>query len=60
MPIFVVTTVDQTGSYVTTEVEAEHYFTDDEWVTFWVANRLDLPAPVTRFEHAAIVQIEEK
>jgi hypothetical protein len=58
--IFLVTLKESSGTHSTSTIEAANYFTDDEWVTFWSANQLDLPEPVVRLERAAIVAIEEK
>jgi hypothetical protein len=54
---FLVTITQPSGSKSTSQIEAEHYFTDDEWVTFWSANRLKLPEPVARFERRSIAEI---
>jgi hypothetical protein len=54
---YLVTITEPSGSRSTSEIEAEHYFTDDEWVTFWSADGLKLPDPVARFERAAITEI---
>jgi hypothetical protein len=54
---YLVTIKEPSGSRSTAEIEAEHYFTDDEWVTFWSTDRLKLPDPVARFERAAIAEI---
>jgi hypothetical protein len=55
---FLVTVKDDSGNLATSEIEAENYFTDGEWVTFWSPDRLHLPEPLVRFEKAAIVRIE--
>jgi hypothetical protein len=54
---FLVTLKEPSGSRSTSEIEAEHYFTDDAWVTFWTANGLKLPEPVARFERNSIAEI---
>jgi hypothetical protein len=54
---YLVTVKEPSGSRSTSEIEAEHYFTDDEWVTFWSADGLKLPDPVARFERAMITEI---
>jgi hypothetical protein len=53
---FLVTLKEPSGSRSTSEVEAEHNFTDDEWVTFWSANGLKLPEPVARSERHSIAE----
>jgi hypothetical protein len=57
---FLVTVKDDSGNLTTSEIEAQNYFTDGEWVTFWSSDRLDLPEPLARFEKASIVRIEVK
>jgi hypothetical protein len=54
---FLITITQPSGVRETTEVEATHYFTDDEWVTFWTPDRLKLPEPVARFARASITEI---
>jgi hypothetical protein len=56
--VFLVTVKEPSGAHSTSEIEADHYFTDDKWVTFWSSDSLDLPEPVIRFEQSAIVRVE--
>jgi hypothetical protein len=48
------------GSQSTTEVHAEHYFTQGERVTFWSKGDHLLPEPVAQFDRSAIAHIVEK
>jgi hypothetical protein len=54
---YLVTLTQPSDARSTAEIEAAHYFTDDEWVTFWTPDRLRLPEPVARFERAHITEI---
>jgi hypothetical protein len=54
---FLITLKGPSGSRSTSEIEAEQFFSDDEWVTFWSANGLRIPEPVARFQRHSIAEI---
>jgi hypothetical protein len=51
-------TVEIAGSRTTVAVEASHYFTGDDWVTFWISDRIALPEPIARFARATVIAID--
>ena len=60
MAVFLVTVKGPSGSHQTSELEAEHYFTNDDRVTFRSSGPLRIPEPVAQFERAVVAAIVEK